>query len=173
MGGRGSGGWNRKSNNLHVLQGTCRADRHASGTTLADLAAQGKLGNVGEPYRWLPAEGKRLWRDLRPELEKRGILCALDRPLYAILCQLWADFRQLSDKVATEGLTFTGPRGREYPNPRVAMLASAERELLSLAREYGLTPASRKRLGVPIGELEEEIDDKERLYFDFLERRPR
>ena len=173
MGGQGSGGWNRKSNNLHVLQGTYRADRHANGTTLADFAAAGKLGSVGKPYRWLPVEGKRLWRYLQPELEKRGILCALDRPLYGILCQLWADFRLLSDKVAAEGSTFSGPRGREYPNPHVAMLASTQRELLLLAREYGLTPASRKRLGVSIGEQEEEIDDEERQYFNFLQRKPR
>ena len=52
------------------------------------------------------------------------------------------------------------------------MLASTERELLSLAKEYGLTAASRKRLGLPIGEQKEEVDDEERRYFDFVERKP-
>ena len=41
------------------------------------------------------------------------------------------------------------------------MPANAERELLSLAKECGLTPASRGRLGLVI-EQEEEVDDDER-----------
>ena len=96
----------------------------------------------------MPLKGRKLWHKLQPFIEKRGILCALDRTLFSVLCDLWARYLENDGKLAADGLVTVGSKGGKKPHPLVAVQASVTRELISLAKEYGLTPMSRKQLGI-------------------------
>ena len=147
MGGVGSGGHNRRASEEHHRAGTFRADRH-SRRTLADVVAEGGLGSVGPAPRWMAPEAKNLWRNLRPQLESQGILCSLDRPAFEVLCTTWANLRKVQAMVAEQGCFYTTKRGviREHPGVKLERRLAAS--FLSWAGDFGLTPMSRKRLGV-------------------------
>lgn len=141
------GGHNRKSNSLHVVEGTYRKDRHG-----AKVEPKPRPVAPSMP-RWLDREGRKQWRSLAPELAKVGLLTVLDGPAFAIYCCLWSDFRRLSEVIDREGMVVEGRRG-PVKHPLLPALHHAMDGVLTFSREFGLTPASRSRLSVA-----EPIDD--------------
>ena len=77
---------------------------------------------------WLPKEAKTEWNRIVPELDKLGLLTAIDRAALAAYCQAWSDFRE-----AVEGDSL---RDRD----------TAAKRLINAAAQFGLSPAARARV---------------------------
>jgi len=62
----------------------------------------------------------------------------------ALLSHLYADCRELAQQLAAEGWMTSTEKGQQA-NPVARLLRDARRDFVSLAREYGLTPAAETR----------------------------
>jgi P27 family predicted phage terminase small subunit len=96
----------------------------------------------------LDAEARRVWRELAPQLYSAGLLTQIDGEALAAYCSSWSIWVQAKRKIAEEGLMVTGPRGGVRPSPWIAIARGAQRDLQSLAAEFGLSPLSRQRIHV-------------------------
>ncbi len=114
--------------------------------TLAGTPAD-QLGKASCPD-WLADAAKAFWAQHAPDLEAKGLLTALDEAAFALLCAAWADVRAADAILASEGLIVTTPRGIVRPHPALKVKRDAERLYLDVARQFGLTPASRGRVPV-------------------------
>ena len=144
MGGRGSGGHNRKPAELHLLTGTYRRDRHGPAGRLQPV---GQEEVPQEPPEWVGEYGKQFWRQYAPICLQMGTLDALSLTLFEALCGLWHQFMAMEEQIQREGLVRPGPRG-----PRAHPLLSARnrtlQQVLRLMDDFGLSPLGRQRLGI-------------------------
>jgi P27 family predicted phage terminase small subunit len=97
---------------------------------------------------WLLPEAKREWRRLAPELERLGLLTTLDRATFACYCESWAWVRRCEAIIAQEGQVVAGHRGIMKKHPLLSALNAATDSMLTVAREFGLTPQARTRIQV-------------------------
>ena len=95
---------------------------------------------------WLPREAKRYWRQTAPELERRGVLVSLYQGLFTALCCLWGNYVSMGEQIRRDGMVLTGRGGRQYAHPLLAAQARAFALFLKVSREFGMTPASRRRV---------------------------
>jgi len=122
---------------------------------------------------WLNREGKKMWKQLAPELERLGLLTVVDGQAFAAACQsygVWVECERFFKKKNPD----TGrPYGRtyEYTNkhgdtnvierPEVKIGQKALEAFRAFCSEFGLTPASRTRINVKLAE--GELDPMEAL----------
>jgi P27 family predicted phage terminase small subunit len=85
------------------------------------------------------------WNRHAPALVAARRLTPLQADTLAVVCEQFAEVRQLTEIVAAEGLTIDTPRGSRA-NPKVRLLRDARRDLLASARGFGLDAASDARL---------------------------
>jgi P27 family predicted phage terminase small subunit len=111
---------------------------------------------VGNPPAWLQGEALAEWHRIVPELERVGLVTALDQTTLAVYCETFGLWRQATAVVNEHGPTITSARGvvRVRPEHRIAQRAlDAMRQW---SAEFGLTPTSRGRLTVPKPVVEDE-----------------
>ncbi len=142
-----SGGRNRKSKSLRILEASHRAGRHNGDQPRPRPTAPSCPD-------WLAPEGKAEWARVGPELERLGLLTVLDRAAFSCYCQSWADFRAITDIIHTEGMVIPGHRGVDRKHPLLPALHQAADAIRAWSGELGLTPASRGRMSV--GKVDEE-----------------
>jgi P27 family predicted phage terminase small subunit len=141
--GQRSGGANRKSSVVRLVQGN------------AGKRPTNKFDNVELIPPQMPpcpehldVEARKVWERLAPQLHARGLLTELDVDALGALCSTQAILSEARERLADEGLVVTGPRGAVKPSPWLAIANQAQRDLRSLAAEFGLTPLSRQRITV-------------------------
>ncbi|WP_312115281.1 hypothetical protein [Stutzerimonas nitrititolerans] len=107
---------------LKVLAGTDRPDREVPDAPEYDL-----VEDFPESPQHLNADGAEMWRNLGPQLVSARVLQVVD--LYSLeqLCFAWQRFRQK----AKAGMELT---------------ASEDGALKALFSEFGMTPASRRKV---------------------------
>jgi len=105
------------------------------------------------PPRWLDAEGRRVWRDLRARLDAMAVLGLVDYYALAVFCDTWSRWRRARDFVEKHGDSYLvrdragNVKGvRLYPQVRQADRLAEQ--LMRMARELGITPGSRSRASV-------------------------
>lgn len=107
------------------------------------------------PPAYLPAEAKRVWKEVVEELGKIGILSLPDGPSLEAYClNVWVLRRSARD-IKTRGLVVKGYRGQKVKNVSVGLARDAADKIRAFAREFGLTPSSRAGIKIP------ELDDDE------------
>jgi phage terminase small subunit len=126
----------RKPNEMHILDGTFRADRH--GDPSEAVVAEGEP----LPPAWLKGEALAFWSEVVPQVVQLRVARAIDAPELASLCEWWARTRKLSRKV--DRLAVGTPRYGTALRALVAAFATFDR----LASRFGLTPGDRARLRV-------------------------
>lgn len=123
----------------------------------AEPKAKGKLG---APPEWLDAIGKTTFRALVKLLGEMQVESASDRKALELLASTYAEFRAAKQRVAAEGLTISRKNmigeTMVLPHPCVAIAADAQRRMLRLLQEFGLTPSARS--GVKAGGAGEQRD---------------
>lgn len=145
-----SGGQNRKSRQLHVVQGTFRPHRHPDD----DDAPEPPVGAPEVPGA-LTGEAKAEWDRMIARLRASRTLSTVDGALLWNYCQVWSDCCRLQvdanalpqtwyEKTSVDGA------GVEHREPRLhpvfAQLKSYRLALRVLLCEFGLTPLSRNRV---------------------------
>lgn len=95
---------------------------------------------------WLPAEARREWRRIVPELEAMGVLTRADGSALMGYCLAVADVRAAQEVLDSEGTTYTTASGYVAQRPEVSMKRQALAQMKAFLTEFGLTPASRTRI---------------------------
>lgn len=108
---------------------------------------------------------KKEWEKLAGVLAGMGLLSELDGMLFSALCIEFARYAEANRELKKEDLALTNDRGNKYSNPLVAISSTSLRLVLTLAREFGLSPAARARIVVNDGG-EQEEEDLAKLLFD-------
>lgn len=103
---------------------------------------------------WLDREGKRVWNELLPQLQRMGVLSRIDRNALARYCAIWSRWRRAEKTIEREGATYTiyaedGVTVRTIcPRPEVAIANKAATELRQLEAVFGMNPSARSSLKV-------------------------
>lgn len=119
----------------------------------------------------MSAGAKKIWKHLEPELDRLGLLTVVDGFAFAAACEnyaLWQETQRFFRRKDPEtgkpyGRTFTTPNGYVGQRPEVAIGQKALSEARAWFTEFGLTPASRVRLGSKPPTGNEENDPMENL----------
>ncbi len=102
--------------------------------------------------RRLSPEAKTEWRRVVPDMQKAGLLIEADRATLELFCATMGDVRELEKELRKNGRTITTPNGCLQPSPAWSQLRQARTDALKCAVQLGLTPKSRKTLGVDVTE---------------------
>ena len=146
-----SGGRNKKSTHLLVLQGTFRKDRHA-GTRNPEPPE----GAPAKPAT-LRGEAAKEWDRMIGRLEACKSLSPVDDAVLARYCKLHARAERLEAALAAEAPFFdkvtVDGSGQEHVerkvHPGFAQCRQYDLALRVYLVEFGLTPASRGRVKLP------------------------
>jgi P27 family predicted phage terminase small subunit len=97
----------------------------------------------GAPIKpsWVKGPAGALWRSIVPELQRTGVVGAIDTPALVALCECWAQLCAVDAELADPGNR--GDAGLQRRSNQLRAL------LLSYLAAFGLTPASRSRLAPP------------------------
>ena len=166
-----SGGTNRKSRHLHILQGTFQPSRH-------DRLSVAPPG-IPTPPGALAGEVRAEWDRMVARLTAAGTLSSVDGPLLWNFCQLWADACRLQadadalsrtwyEKTSVDGA------GVEHVEPKLHPVFAALKQYRLALRVYlvelGLTPLARNRVTPQIAATTAPIDRKKQRYLDALQK---
>ncbi len=106
---------------------------------------------------WLLPEAKREWNRIVPELHRLGLLTVIDRAELAAYCQCWAMYVEAVLDIREHGTTFETQTGYQGPRPSVAIMVKMLDKVLAFAARFGLSPADRSRIDLPMLEEEDEF----------------
>jgi P27 family predicted phage terminase small subunit len=143
MGGKGSGGKNRKTDEQKLVEGNrgrralTGKDRHPS--------------RPGEPPRpsCLTAEAAKVWPEICEILERNKVLFDTDGIAIAALCSNLVIFRQADAAVHKFGIVIVDEEtGVGQMNPAVRVRSDAQKHLRAGWQSFGLDPVSRSGLDV-------------------------
>lgn len=131
---------------LKVLAGTARPDRMNPAEPKPPELQVG-----ARPPAWLKDKrARRYWRDLVEVLGRARIIAVTDTTALAILAQAFGAWRHWSDFLEVHGTTYetaTENGSVMYrARPEVAYHKGAEDRLVTMLREFGMTPAARSRV---------------------------
>ncbi len=120
-----------------------------------------------KPPSHLTPRAAAMWRHVSRTLSDVGVLTVADLVTLERLCEAYAEVR--TAQIALEllgGNTYetTSAHGgfMRRAHPEVAQLADADRRLRGYLAEFGMTPAARSKVSLPIGDSE---TDKLNHYF--------
>ena len=96
------------------------------------------------PY--LDEAAKAEWRRLVPVLRRMRVLTEGDYMMLGSLCQAYSTMMKAQAKLTESGLLFKTQTGYVQQSPLLGIVNSCVETITRLAREFGLSPASRSRL---------------------------
>ena len=133
-----------KHPNLHLLQGTHRADRHGpAGQELVGI----KLSKNLPPPDFLDEYAREQWGHVAPQLEALEILADVDAHLLAMYCSQLSIYRQCEKELESdESLTVGGQTGMKRKHPCLSIMKDCIETTTKLAALFGVGPMSRVRL---------------------------
>lgn len=134
---------NQKPINLRVLDGNARhGEVPVKPATKADAPAALK-----RPSQWLDPVAKKFWKRILPELADLGILHSADRWSLECLSVSYSDWQRARQEMGEEFST-TSAAGTKKRSPAAAAAANAQASFHKQLADFGLTPASRAKLGL-------------------------
>jgi P27 family predicted phage terminase small subunit len=90
------------------------------------------------------------WYKISNILFKLGILTDIDSTALAIYCQNWERWLNAEKALKIEGQVIKTKTGRKVVNPHISISNQASENMRKFLSEFGMTPASRTRVKVPI-----------------------
>jgi P27 family predicted phage terminase small subunit len=108
------------------------------------------------------------WGRHAPALVASHRMTPLQADIFAVICEQFAEVRQLTAAVAADGMTLTTPRGPQA-NPALRALRDARRDLIASSRGFGMDAASDCRLPTEPPKRELSVVEKFRLHKAELE----
>lgn len=130
-----------------------------------------------KPYSCIPecpshldAMARKIWARVGDRLLRLGLVTELDETMFALYCQTYSTWLQLSRDVKKEGVFIPVPvivdgepitiDGKalttQEKNPKQIELRLLTVQLKNLAAEFGMSPSSRTRLSIDLPEGEED-----------------
>jgi len=114
--------------------------------------------SLPDPPEWLSARALAAWNDLGPLLVREGLMHPAYRAAFACLCSSFATFADMQDELHEAGHCYETARGLTRAHPLVKMTRDYAQLFLTFAKDFGLTPASRARLGLRPGGSPDDVD---------------
>jgi P27 family predicted phage terminase small subunit len=169
MGGKGSGGHNRKPSALKKIQGN-------PGKRKANKHEPKPQPGTPEMPSDLAGEAKAEWIRVSPILDKMGVLTRADGAALKAYCKLHALNSRAEAAIEKYGIVVAKLDevgvSTLKKNPAVSIFESTSRLIRSFLQEFGLTPASRSKVAASEGrDLEPDVKAQDQLQ-DFLDRKP-
>lgn len=130
----------KKPTNLKVLKGSLRKHREKKGGALC------QTDKIPDPPKFLDAEALKEWKRVAPLLFEAGLLSSLDKACLAGYCQSWSRFLSAEKQLENQDMLITSPTGNVCPNPLIRISRQAQEQCLRLAKQMGITPASRSKV---------------------------
>lgn len=124
---------------LKVLQGTFRGDRDGHGPKV----------EIGLPPcpKWLPADAKRYWAEIGPDLVKHGMIAVIDGGEFARLCECEAAYQGVIERIQSlEGWVDKTPQGYAVVSVWWTLRNKLIEQLDKLNSKFGRSPAARSSL---------------------------
>lgn len=107
------------------------------------------------------------WNEHAPAMMADGRLNADNLEPFATLCRYHAEALEHQAALDAEGAIIQNFRGQPIQNPRVQILMRVRRDFVSLARDFGFTPASYAKLPMTGGKQDDEKQREEALLRKF------
>lgn len=115
---------------------------------------------------WLDNMAKTEWKRIR-EIIDLDTFSETDLKALEAYCQAYAKWKRCEMILIKEGYTFKTPNGYEQQRPEVSISKDALTSMQGIAKELGLTPASRIRMNKNMGNgsggdgggIDEELED--------------
>jgi P27 family predicted phage terminase small subunit len=136
---------------LKKVEGTYRKDRDKAPEIRPSVEIS--LNAPEDLNEW----GQKIWEEIMGEFGPVGLITRVDLGSFYTLCSWYGIFREAEDIVRAKGLEveiekFT-PKGESYTvtetNPMIAVMDKAQKNYVSMAKEFGITPSSRAGLSMP------------------------
>jgi P27 family predicted phage terminase small subunit len=101
---------------------------------------------------FLDTDAKRIWGQLTKMLLANGVLTEMDWLALAPLCQAWSRWKYAEEHLQKFGAVILSPE-KKFPiqSPYLAVSNKCVEQLTKLLIEFGMTPSSRSRVGIEIG----------------------
>jgi P27 family predicted phage terminase small subunit len=99
--------------------------------------------------------GKKEWARICRQLNKHKLADELDYQLVTAYCSAYSDFIKYQNESKSGRDIFTTEKGYEVKSPVATLKREAMDSMLKFAKELGIGPANRKRLGL-MDEVEED-----------------
>src|SRR5580704_4257123 len=148
MGGKGSGGHNRKPSKLKALHGN-------PGKRKSNPREPRPKPGMPEMPAGLALEAKAEFNRLAPILDKMGVLTKADGAALTAYCKLHALNLRAEAAIRKYGIVFAKVDDVGVSvlkkNPAVSIFESTSRLIRSFLQEFGLTPASRSKVAASEG----------------------
>lgn len=146
MGGRGSGGHNRRPNHLKIAEGAEEARINRNEPIPAEVVS------LAPPVTLSEAE-QQVWDRLAPDLVAKKVMTAWDFDAFVTVCRALAlredCWRKMNDRKDPEyGLTAQGSAGGIIPNPLFRIMARCNDDLARFGSKFGMTPSDRAALKI-------------------------
>lgn len=101
-----------------------------------------------KPPAHLNTYGKKEWKRIVPVLMKVRLITKADYAALAAYCQSYGRWVVAEKIIKGEGLTFVSDKGNVIQRPEVGIANTAMKNIVSFAREFGMTPSSRSNIKV-------------------------
>ena len=97
-------------------------------------------------------QGKYWFKRIGEELDAVGVLTTLDAKALELLIEAYVEYRQHCDTLEIEGYTYRVKTQNEdvliKAHPAAVMKSDAWKRIRAMLSEFGMTPASRSKVGV-------------------------
>jgi P27 family predicted phage terminase small subunit len=146
------------------MEGTLRPDR------MKNEPQPASSSKVPRAPSGLGKYGLALWKRLAPKLHRSDLLTEVDELGLELLCRAYDVHRRALDllkpkdgtnasdnPVLDSGLLSLGSKGQLRRHPAADVALSYLNATKSLMVEFGMTPVSRGRVNLPLGELEDPL----------------
>jgi P27 family predicted phage terminase small subunit len=108
---------------------------------------------------YLSAEAAAEWTRLSCELMASKVLTKVDTGVLALYCQAFGQWVDAQKKLKRGQPVITNSRGDEVVSPWVRISNMAVQQMVKLASELGITPASRSRIKIEPPAEEDPFDE--------------
>lgn len=146
MGARGPA---KKPTALHKRNGTYRPGKHGGPALRVELPES--------PPDMCPVAVAQ-WNIIGRQLAEAGLVSTIDQTALRMLCESMALYLESCDLIKTEGLVVGGKT--KYQHPAVGIRNKAWAQIVTVARQFGMTPSARTGLHL---ESKQEDDDVSKI----------
>ncbi len=100
------------------------------------------------PPKWLSQAARKQWDRIAKDLHDCGLLTSIDQLALALLCENYAMWYDAKLLVEVEGFFCRSDNGNLYQHPAVGAMNRAQKNLISLMCQFGMTPSARSTIKV-------------------------
>lgn len=100
------------------------------------------------PPSFLSESAKIVWNEIAQNLRNARLLSKIDVPILGMLCESIASYRKANKQCSDNPLVHSENTGGDVLSQWKIVEAMSMKQVLALAKEFGMTPAARTRIAL-------------------------